>query len=105
MEWFTPYVSAIVSALVAIFGAYSATKRAAEERERARDKADKERDIKMQTEFAEIRTEIKHLREEVKKHNGVVERTYKLETEVDNLYHRYDELRADMKDVKIGGTE
>jgi hypothetical protein len=29
----------------------------------------------------------------VEKHNNVVERTYKLETEVDNLYHRYDELK------------
>ena len=105
MEWLTPYLSAIVAALVAVFGSYSATKRAAEDRERERDKADKERDIKMQTELAEIRTDIKHLSDEVKKHNNVIERTYKLETEVANLWHRYDEIHSDMKDVKIGGTE
>lgn len=111
MDW-TVLISPLVAALVAAFGSYMATKRAAEDRERARDKADKEQAIRFQTEIAEIKTElaelrtdIKHLSDEVKKHNQVVERTYKLETEVDNLYHRYDELRGDMKDIKIGGTE
>lgn len=45
---------------------------------------------------------IETLSERVQKHNNVIERTYKLEVEVDNLYHRYDELRGD---IKIGGTE
>lgn len=39
-----------------------------------------------------LETLIEQLRQEVEKHNQVIERTYKLETEVANLYHRYDEL-------------
>ena len=39
-----------------------------------------------------LETLIEQLRQEVEKHNQVIERTYKLETEVTNLYHRYDEL-------------
>lgn len=83
-----------VTIAVAVFGSYQAAKRAADERER-----------QTLEELAEIRVEIKHLIQEVEKHNSVIERTYKLETEVDNLYHRYDELHEDFKSIKIGGTE
>lgn len=105
MDWLSTFASPIISAAIAVFGAYTATKRAAEDREREHEKEEKERAIKVQTELAEIRTDIKHLSEEVKKHNNVIERTYVLETEVANLYHRYDELHNDVKDVKVGGTE
>ena len=44
---------------------------------------------------------IETLSERVQKHNNLIERMYKVETEVDNLYHRYDEI----KDMKIGGTD
>ena len=83
-----------VTIAVAVFGSYQAAKRAADERER-----------KTLEELAEIRVEIKHLIQEVEKHNSVIERTYKLETEVDNLYHRYNEIHEDIKSFKIGGTE
>lgn len=39
-----------------------------------------------------LETLIEQLKTETEKHNQVIERTYKLETEVTNLYHRYDEL-------------
>lgn len=52
--------------------------------------------------MTKIETMIDVLSNRVEKHNNVMERTTKLETEVGNLYHRYDELRDD---VKIGGTE
>lgn len=45
---------------------------------------------------------IETLSAQVQKHNNVIERTYKLEVEVDNLYHRYDELKDN---IKVGGTE
>lgn len=83
-----------VTIAVAVFGSYQAAKRAADERER-----------QTLEELAEIRVEIKHLIQEVEKHNSVIERTYKLETEVDNLYHRYNEIHDDIKSLKIGGTE
>ena len=79
----TPYLGPIVTALIAFGATYAA----------------------FSARLTKLETMIEDLRRDVEKHNQVVERTYKLETEVDNLYHRYDELRTDVKDVKIGGTE
>ena len=71
---FTPYLSPIVSALVAIFGAYMAVKRAADERER-----------KYAESIARLETKLDLLSDRVDKHNKVVERTFRLEAEVDAL--------------------
>ena len=93
MEW-TTMVGWLITVALAVFGSYQAAKRVADERER-----------RTLEELAEIRIEIKHLIQEVEKHNRVMERTFRLESEVENLYHRYDELRGDIKEVKIGGSE
>ena len=79
----TPYLGPIVTALIAFGATYAA----------------------FSARLTKLETMIEDLRRDVEKHNQVVERTYKLETEVDNLYHRYEELRTDVKDVKIGGSE
>ena len=79
----TPYLGPIVTALIAFGATYAA----------------------FSARLTKLETMIEDLRRDVEKHNQVVERTYKLETEVDNLYHRYEELRTDVKDVKVGGTE
>ena len=86
MEW-TALISPIVSALVAIFGAYAAVKREADERER-----------KYADSIARLETKLDMLSERVDKHNNLIERTYKLESDVEHL-------RADVHDIKIGGTE
>lgn len=39
-------------------------------------------DTKMEVALAEMRKDIQSLRDETKRHNGVIERTYKLETEI-----------------------
>lgn len=87
METLLALISPLVSACVAAYGAYAATKRAADEREREYSDA-----------IARLETKVDILSERVEKHNNVVERTTKLEVEVANLYHRYD-------DLKIGGSE
>lgn len=76
---FALFISPIVSALLAFAGSYLA----------------------LTNRITRLETMIETLSERVEKHNNVVERTYKLEVEVENLYQRYDELR----DIKIGGTE
>lgn len=76
----TPYIGTIVTVLIAVASVYAA----------------------VSSRLTKTETLIADLRRDVEKHNSVVERTYKLEVEVANLYHRYDELKAD---VKIGGTE
>ncbi len=75
----TPYLGPIVTALIAFGATYAA----------------------FSARLTKLETMIDDLRRDVEKHNSVVERTYKLETEVGNLYHRYDELR---NDVKEGGA-
>ena len=84
MDW-TELLGFAVTAVIAAFGSYSATKRSNDERER-----------RTETQMARLETKMDVLSEKVEKHNQMVERTYKLETEVDNLYHRYDELKKEV---------
>lgn len=74
------FIGPILSALLAFAGSYLA----------------------LTNRITRLETMIETLSERVQKHNNVIERTYKNEVEIDNLYHRYDELR---NDIKIGGTE
>ena len=74
MESLAPYISPIVSALVAVFGAYMAVQRAADERER-----------KQADSIARLETKLDLLSDRVDKHNNVIERTFRLEAEVDGL--------------------
>ena len=85
MEW-TILISPIVSALIAVFGAYQAVKRTADERER-----------KYADSIARLETKLDMLSDRVDKHNNLIERTYKLESDVEHL-------QSDMR-IKIGGTE
>ena len=85
MENFLPtFFSALVSAIIAAYSAYSATKKAADERDRVQAAA-----------IARLETKVDLLSDRVDKHNNLIERTYKLEADVENLH----EL------VKVGGTE
>ena len=93
MEW-TALISPIISALIAVFGAYQAVRRTADERER-----------KYADSIARLETKMDLLADRVEKHNNVVERTYRLEMEVNNLYNRYAEMRDDYKSMKDGGAE
>lgn len=56
-------------------------------------------DTKTEVALAEMRSDIQSLRDETRRHNGVIERVYKLETEVARIgdedkrqNHRLDEL-------------
>ena len=68
---FTPYVGTIVTVIIAVGGFY----------------------IAIVSRLTRLETMIETLTTTVDKHNNMVERTYKLESDVDNLYHRYDELK------------
>lgn len=86
MEW-AFLVSPIMSALIAVFGAYQAVKRTADERER-----------KYADSIARLETKLDMLSDRVDKHNNLIERTYKLESDVKHL-------QSDVQGFKIGGTE
>lgn len=86
MEALIPVLSPFVTALVSVFGAYAATKRVTEEHDREQVRA-----------LAKLETKMDLLTERVDKHNQVVEKTYRLEADVTNLYHRYDEVEEALR--------
>lgn len=47
-----------------------------------------------------IETKIDYLSERVEKHNGVVERTYKIESDVATMWRCHDELKDEVHDMK-----
>lgn len=69
----TPYIGTIVTVIIAVGGFY----------------------IAIASRLTRLETLIDTLTKTVDKHNHVVERTSKLEAEVENLYHRYDEIRKE----------
>lgn len=69
----TPYIGTIVTVVIAFGVFYGA----------------------VSSRLTRLETMIEALAKTVDKHNHVVERTSKLEAEVDNLYHRYDEIRKE----------
>lgn len=68
----TPYIGTIVTVIIAVGSVYAA----------------------ISSRLARLETQIDNLVTETNKHNQVIERTYKLETEVVNLYHRLDDLKG-----------
>ena len=69
----TPYLGTIVTVVIAFGAVYGA----------------------VSSRLTRLETMIEALTKTVDKHNHVVERTSKLEAEVENLYHRYDEIRKE----------
>lgn len=72
---FSPYIGTIVTVLIAVGSVYAA----------------------ISSRLARLETMITTLTNTVDKHNNVIERTYKLETDVHNLYYRIDELKEGIK--------
>lgn len=69
---FTPYIGTIVTVVIA-FGAFYGA---------------------VNARLAKTEQKLDDLKDQVEKHNQVVERTYKLETEMVTAYKRIDELKA-----------
>lgn len=67
-----PVVSGIVSAILAAFGVY----------------------VAITNRLTKLETLIGELRADVERHNNFVERTYKNEQDITNLYHRVDRLEG-----------
>ena len=116
-----PVLSAVLSAIAGVCGVYVAVSKqlaAGAESQRA-----------MMADIAEIKSDLADVRDElrthgeklaglsektdglagkVEKHNSVVERTFKLETDAATAWKRHDELaeRVErLEDMKIGGTQ
>lgn len=84
----TLIISPLFSALIAAVGAYIATKN-----------SNNEKFAELQSQNAAQTAEIRALREQVEKHNNVLERMYKMESDVNTAFKHIDELKA--RDEKI----
>ena len=71
MEELAPYIGPILSAALAFAGSYLA----------------------LTNRITRLETKMDVLSERVEKHNNVSERTMRLEADMDNLYHRVDDLK------------
>lgn len=81
-----PIASAVMSAVLAACGTY----------------------VAISNRLSVLETKMDCFSTKVEKHNSVVERTYKLETDAATAWKRHDELaeRVDrLEDMKIGGTQ
>lgn len=83
---FAPALSALLSAASAAGGVY----------------------VAISNRLSVLETKMDALSDKVEKHNSVIERTYKLETDAATAWKRHDEL-ADrverLEDTRIGGTQ
>lgn len=98
---FTPYIGAIVTVIIAIVGGYSAMKN-----------ANNQRFLELAAQIARIETKMDDLGERVEKHNNTIERTFRLESDMNTAFKRIDELKHKderiedkLDQLKIGGTE
>jgi uncharacterized coiled-coil DUF342 family protein len=113
----TPYFGGIVSALIATITAWVALKTSYEKRftnietklaaqdervHHALTEAEISRELTVQ--IASLSAKMDDLAKSVDKHNDIVERTYQVESNLKTAFHRIDELREEIHDMKIGGT-
>lgn len=64
--------------------------------------------VAMSNRLSVLETKVDGLTAKVEKHNSVVERTYKLESDMGTAWKRHDELKGRverLEDAKIGGSE
>lgn len=81
-----PMASGIISAIVAAFGVY----------------------VAITNRLTKLETLIEELRKDTEKHNHVIERTFKMESDLNTAFKHLDEQRnriSRLENVKIGGTE
>lgn len=79
MEEMAPFFSGIVAAVIAAAGTYAA----------------------VSAKLASLEVAVQNLRRDVEKHNNVVERTALLERESKAAWRRIEELRTDMRDMRV----
>lgn len=81
-----PIASGAISAVIAAFGVY----------------------VAITNRLTKLETMIDELRKDVEKHNSVIERTYKMESDMNTAFKRIDEHRdriERIEGIKIGGSE
>ena len=84
----TPFISSLVTIVIAIVGGYVAMKN-----------ANNANFTELKVQIASLSTQLTDLKADVEKHNQVVERTYRVETDLHTAFKRIDELKE--RDEKL----
>lgn len=102
----TPYVAPIVTAIITGGATYAAVvsrltrlEVRVEHLERGQLDANS-----LSAQIAALSAKVDDLRTDVEKHNNLVERLCKVENQLPTMWKRQDELRDEVHDIKIGGT-
>lgn len=97
----TPFIGPIVTVALAVATAYVAT-----------NASNNKKFEELRVQNAEQTALIRALKETVDRHNSIVERTYRIETEMETVWKRIDELKErdtrieeKIDHIKVGGTE
>lgn len=101
MDW-TPYVGAIVTALITAGATYAAiVSRLSRLEVRIEHVERNQIDTNtLSAQIAALAQKVDDLREDVSQHNRVVERTYKTETDMETMWKRHDELKERIHDLE-----
>lgn len=106
MDW-TPYVSAIVAAIIAggasygvVMGRLSKLESSVDSLQRSQADAQS-----LSNQITALSVKMDDLKDDVGKHNQLIERTFQLEYETKAQWNRIDELRDQIHDVKVGGSK
>lgn len=75
---FTPFIGPVLTAVITGGGVYAA----------------------ITNRLTRLETLIGTLTDETHKHNGIIERTYKLESDMSNAFHQLDEIKAEIKELR-----
>ena len=102
----TPYASAIVASVLAGGATYGAVMGRLSKLEARVDSLERSQmDVHaLSNQITALSTKLDELKADVNKHNEMIERTYRLESETREQWSRINELRGELHDVKVGGT-
>jgi outer membrane murein-binding lipoprotein Lpp len=98
----TPYIGTIVTALITAGATYAAIVSRLSKLEVRIDHVERNQidTNTLSAQIAALSQKVDDLREDVSKHNRVVERTYKTETDMETMWKRHDELKERIHDLE-----
>jgi outer membrane murein-binding lipoprotein Lpp len=101
VDW-TPYIGTIVTALITAGATYAAIVSRLSKLEVRIDHVERHQidTNTLSAQIAALSQKVDDLREDVSKHNRVVERTYKTETDMETMWKRHDELKERIHDLE-----
>ena len=102
----TPYVAPILTAIITAGATYAAiVSRLSRLEVRIEHVERQQMDVAtLSAQIGSLSTKVDDLRRDVEKHNNIVERLVTVEGQQKTMWRRQDDLRDELREIKIGGT-